>query len=138
MEVKHINYKNSILKEWVIPILRKEIERLENRVSYDYPSNTENVLPFVVLTINDVPSTYGVDKSELVSLITITIDLLDEYRGDVMDLEYEVTEIMRALGFNRLSSTDVYRNEEYKCFQKTIKFVIKYNALTQDYEKCVV
>lgn len=128
MEYKRINYKNLILKEIVIPKLRNDIDRLNNNVLYTYPNESAK-FPLVVVNISDSPNTYDIGQYELINNITVSMNILEEYQSDCMDLEFDITNCMFELGFTRLEPTEPYKNERYDKFQIDIRYKIAYNTL---------
>ena len=133
---KRINYKNLILKEMVIPKVRESIERLGGRAYIDFPRN-EPKFPLITFNINDNPSIYDVMLYEVISNITVNAQLLDSEIGKVQDLEYELSNCMVSLGFTRQEPTQPYRKEAYGKFQIDIRYNIRYNALTQNFERAI-
>lgn len=136
MVMKRLNYKNIILKESVIPKLRKDIERLNNNVSYRYPQE-EAEFPLVVVSISDSPYAWNTSKEELISAITVSISVLDEHESDCLDLEFDVSTCMLELGYTRQEPTMPYWNSNYGKWQIDIRYRIAYNILSESFQRLI-
>ena len=130
------NYRNLILKEHVIPKLRENVESVENRVYYSFPKD-EATFPLIIVGINDNPSVYDISQNEVISNITVSVQILHELQSACMDLEFEVSTCMLRMGFTRQEPTEPYRNENYGKFQIDINYRIRYNSLTGNYERVI-
>lgn len=136
MVMKRLNYKNIILKNLVIPKIRNDIERLNNNVFYSYPRDDAE-FPLVVVNINDSPYAWNINHEELISAITVSISLLDEYESDCLDLEFDVSTCMLELGYTRQEPTTPYWNSNYDKWQIDIRYRIAYNILTESFQRII-